>query len=84
MIPGSRLNSVYVEVEEVTAELLVPSACPEVVGIDGDAAAAPARSRPWRLGLGFRESEEKGRERVRAGREQGPAASSYPLEGGSE
>ena len=61
---GSRLDSVGVEAEEVTAELLVPSACPEVVGIDGDAAAAPARSRPWRLlGLGFLGAwEMRGRE----------------------
>ena len=28
------------EEEEITAELAVPSACPEAVGIDGDAAAA--------------------------------------------
>ena len=38
---ASRDDSVGVEVEEVTAELLVLSACPEMVGIDGDAAAAP-------------------------------------------
>ena len=52
-----RLDSAGEEVGGVAAEL---SAIFDLLGKapdDGDAAAGVARSRPWRLGLGFRETE---------------------------
>ena len=52
-------DSSFGDVEDDEAEMVARFDLLRPASVDGDAAASAARSRPWRLGLGFRGSKKK-------------------------